>query len=407
MDMKVRSNKINQVLFFIDAIEQARWPKTETGYGLLYTAWSMAQQSLGRNVSTRIFMAQQGDCLLGHRVQCLMIRMFTQVPYDYFSDENHIGSCCHTVATSVVMDIRTFDVIVWRREKSMQGSGVHLMLEKLAQIEKKNPNIVFLNSPTSILTSKNSKEIPKDIGTMHYPLSFETVQIVGSAMQKVDASLDFVKERLQQPKTFVVKPHQGDNGKGVTLFGDYPVGARDFPVIDAKKYVEHLLYMLDQYGNLIIQEYLPSLRFPQALKHLHPAEAAWKHQTYGEVRFLLLNGELLKDNKGQCLSIALRCPNDKSYLSDSGTSYRTNLTEQEQYFLEHYVGPYYKSNKILLGGGDLIRTADPVRPFLFTDAAQAICGHVVVTGALNGNPYLITQIIMEYCYELASFETNV
>jgi hypothetical protein len=87
-------------------------------------------------------------------------------------------------------------------------------------------------------------------------------------------------------------------------------------------------------------------------------------------------------------------PSATSLIADSGISYPTTLSPAEYGFLER-LGPVYRRMGIYFGGGDLIRTADPARPFVFTDAARSVCGHAVVTGALNGDPYLIVDQILD------------
>jgi hypothetical protein len=81
-------------------------------------------------------------------------------------------------------------------------------------------------------------------------------------------------------------------------------------------------------------------------------------------------------------------------VADSGISYATKLSSRELEFLAQ-LGPLYRSWGIYFGGGDLIRTPDPDRPFVFTDAARSVCGHAVVTGALNNEPYLIIDQILD------------
>jgi hypothetical protein len=115
---------------------------------------------------------------------------------------------------------------------------------------------------------------------------------------------------------------------------------------------------------------------------------------FGEVRFLLIDGEVPRAQDGKPVAIARRVPTDSSLVADSGISYATHLTSQELEFLAR-VGPLYRKWGIYFGGGDLIRTPDPDRPFVFTDAARSVCGHAVVTGALNNEPYLIIDQVLD------------
>jgi hypothetical protein len=108
----------------------------------------------------------------------------------------------------------------------------------------------------------------------------------------------------------------------------------------------------------------------------------------------LIDGELPRLPDGELCRVARRVPNDDSLIADSGVSYPTTLSAAEIAFLTR-VGALYRQWGINFGGGDLIRTPDPARPFVFTDAAQSVCGHAVVTGALNGEPYLIVDRILD------------
>ena len=142
-----------------------------------------------------------------------------------------------------------------------------------------------------------------------------------------------------------------------------------------------------------MQEYLPSVRRPSDLRNTPLDQVPLDRRDFGEIRFVVVDGRVPRTADDTPILVARRVPSDDSIVADSGISHPTALSAEELAFVEK-LGRRYVELGIHFGGGDLIRTADPERPFLFTDAAQSVCGHAVVTGALNGDPYLIIDRVL-------------
>ena len=123
--------------------------------------------------------------------------------------------------------------------------------------------------------------------------------------------------------------------------------------------------------DLVVQEYVPSVRSPLP-RDAALADVPRDRRDFGEVRFLLIDGEVPRDAAGEPYLVARRVPREGSLVADSSISHPTSLSAAELAFLRR-LGPVYKRLGIHFGGGDLIRTPDPARPFVFTDAARSPC----------------------------------
>jgi hypothetical protein len=195
---------------------------------------------------------------------------------------------------------------------------------------------------------------------------------------------------LGSPDTVIVKPLATNNGVGIRVLGRDPRGG---PIRHAADDRAVLADMMGAHGELVVQEYVGSVRAPDDLT-VPLAAVPLDRRDFGEVRFLLIDGKLPSSADGRRCVFARRVPVADSLVADSGISHPTTLSAREQAFVEE-VGQHYLRWGIYFGGGDLIRTPDPARPFVFTDAARSVCGHAVVTGALNGQPYLIVDQILD------------
>ncbi|MEN0068346.1 MAG: hypothetical protein AAGA48_39870 [Myxococcota bacterium] len=369
-----------RILFFNDPIEGSSYPVTETGYAMLYRAWGRALAGGGEvflaAADPRLQTAGQAS-VLAQRV-----RHFHASPYDHYrSQRQHYdperdrGAVpCHEPGPQKRVELNTFDVIVWRREQGPREA----LLQALATIE--DEVLVYLSPRLALDPAFGSKQLPARLAPDAVPLSFDTSSMVGSRA-KLDASLRFLAETLGQPPLAIAKPRVGDNGVGITAV------TRDEPA-------STLTDLLARFGDLVVQEYLPSVRRPADLSEEALAELSPDVGGFGEVRFLLIDGDVPRDTAGEPFLMARRVPTDSSLLADSGISYPTRLSKAELDFVQR-VGQAYRSLGIHFGGGDLIRTLDPSRPFVFTDAARSVCGHAVVTGALNGEPYGIVDRVLD------------
>ncbi|MEO1230259.1 MAG: hypothetical protein AAFZ18_15255 [Myxococcota bacterium] len=382
---------IGRWIFFIDRIEASSYPVTETGYALLYRAWSRA-----REVGASIHIVYP-DTLLewdaDHAtVEAHLLHGFGAMPYAFYSSQREsyeagsdLGSApCHTEGRPERIRLDEADVIVFRQETGPQRIA---LLEALLSVETKLP--VYLSPRLALAEGVGSKVLPGRIAPNRVPRGWSSASVNGSATDKVAAALKFLEVELGQPETAIAKPTNGDNGVGITILGRSPLSDRE-----PEDTASMLARLVQTHGDVIVQEYLPSVRRPADLADLELAEVPTDRRDFGEVRFLLIDGEVPRDTNGQPLRCARRVPTDRSLLADSGISHPTTLSAEELEFLAG-VGKAYRQLGIKFGGGDLIRTADPSRPFLFTDAAQSVCGHAVVTGALNGAPYIVVDLVLD------------
>jgi hypothetical protein len=259
----------------------------------------------------------------------------------------------------------------------------------LARVER---SIVVYQSPRLALDpSLSSKVIPTLIDPHYTAKTHHTVAADRSIRDRAERAVAFVRCELGATATVIAKPLHGDNGIGVHVLGRDPRTGVDGPAVDD---VEVWAGLIEQYGDLVVQEYIASVRGPvgEAIPDL--ADVPHDRRDFGEIRFILIDGEPPRLSNGEPIRIARRVPSSESLIADSGISHATSLSAAEVEFLRR-VGARYREWGIFFGGGDLIRTPDPERPFVFTDAAQSVCGHAVVTGALNGEPYLVVDRVLD------------
>ena len=391
--------------FFIDPIEASSYPVTETGYAMLYRAWCRRDDEddaiyvVYPHTAFSLSAASSGSgegqptsatqiTVQGHR-----LRGFTASPYDHYrSQRNHydpaadLGSArCHEEGAAEAVELHPADVVVFRQESGPAEPRKQL-LEALAAIE--HEVLVYLSPKLALDPAFGSKALPARIAPETTPQSFNTRKTAGSAHEKAAAALAYVRGPLGHLDTVIAKPAHADNGAGIRILGRSPL-LDVSPAEDAQRQLHDLV---QRYRDVIVQEYIPSVRAPSDLD-VPLAEVDPHRHDFGEVRFLLIDGEIPRRPDGQPIRMARRVPTDTSLLADSGISHPTTLSDAELRFLKK-VGRAYVKMGIHFGGGDLIRTPNPARPFVFTDAARSVCGHAVVTGALNGAPYLVVDQVL-------------
>lgn len=399
----MRSGLARTLVFFLDPIESSSYPVTETGYALMHRAYERAKLD-GDNLfvvypdTTLRYAPWEHDGSTQPYVQAHRVEDFSQSPYHYYRSqrENYdaqadLGSTrCHREAPACELCLADSDAVVFRQET---GDPVHrhALLQALAHVERET--VVYLSPRLALHPQLGSKTLPWMIAPDRTPRTFHTDHCTPDAdsVDKVNAALMFIQDELGNPDTVIAKPLLGgDNGKGIEILGKHPVTGHTHPT-DARAL---LMQMQGNYGDLVIQEYLPSVRAPSDVTEASLADVSPTRHDFGEIRFLLIDGTIPRTHDGRDIMVARRVPADHSLVADSGISYATELTRQERAFLKH-VGRYYVRLGIYFGGGDLIRTPEKNRPFLFTDAARSVCGHAVVTGALNGDPYLIIDQVLD------------
>ncbi|MBX2812578.1 MAG: hypothetical protein KTR25_12240 [Myxococcales bacterium] len=384
------SNRI--LLVFLDPIEACSYPVTESGYALLHRLWHRC----GRTQDT-IYVAYPHDHITMHSghlvIKARPLIDFSPSPYHYYQEQRSeydshrdLGSqACHVEGAPVDLLLSQVNAILWRQELG----DPYLQREKLMAIASLRESTLLFLDPALLLSPEfSSKALPNLLAPQCVPVSFCTRTVDGSIADKAEAALDFVQHRLGDPQTTILKPFSGDNGLGITFLGQDPRHVLDPPLKSFSK-IRVITELLQQHQDIIVQEYIPSIRAP--------ANGIATPTQFGEVRFLLIDGQIPTRNDGKPLIFAHRSPTPNSLMADSGISQPTYLTSQEMLFLED-IGKSYRQMGIHFGGGDLIRTPDPERPFVFTDAARAVCGHLVVTGALNNQPYLIVDQVLD-CFE--------
>ena len=398
-------------VFFIDRIEDSSYPVSETGYALVHRAWLRAQADGGEvyvvypdaELHARSVRGRgQGEL----RVRAQRIESFHTTPYQHYRSQReayrpqeHVGSRrCHREAPPRELLLRTADAVIWRQETGTPER----MRETLQLLETIEPQTELYLSPRLALDPRfGSKLLPSLIDPRFIPRSFYTHSLSHATPDdKAVAALAFVRDALGDPETAVVKPLDTNNGIGITLLGHDPrsAGLGRLAKYGMGKRAKHDRYtlsrMLEQFGDLVVQEYIPSIRAPFDPQLTPLASVPVDRRDFGEVRFLVIDGELPVTRSGAPCLFARRVPAPDSLVADSGVSHGTELSTREQAFVRH-VGQQYLRWGIYFGGGDLIRTPDPERPFVFTDAARSVCGHAVVTGALNGEPYMIVDQILD------------
>ncbi|MEN0062898.1 MAG: hypothetical protein AAGA48_12160 [Myxococcota bacterium] len=386
-------------VFFIDPIEESSYPVTETGYAMLYRAWCRAKvdgdevyvvyPSTPLSFTPHRTFASPRSVVLGRR-----LIGFSASPYEHFRSQRDtydaaadVGSLpCHEEGPPTELILEEADVIVFRQET---GEPVHRrrLLRALAKLESRV--LVYLSPRLALDPEFGSKVLPGRIAPECVPVSWSTTDLQGSRYEKVDAALEFLRGPLKRTRTAIVKPAFGDNGEGITVLGVSPLD----PYLRPRNARDHLIELLQRHGEVVVQEYVPSVRAPRNVEGALD-QVPLDRCDFGEIRFLLIDGTVPRDRAGCPILVARRTPTPTSLLADSGISYPTTLSDAERRFLDR-VGQAYLRYGIHFGGGDLIRTANPERPFVFTDAARAVCGHAVVTGALNGEPYLIVDQVLD------------
>jgi hypothetical protein len=382
-----------KMLFLIDRIEDSSYPVTETGYALLYRAWLRSRSSAGEVYvaypDSPWTLSSQGELVIAaHRVV-----KFLEAPYafyrsqrDAYDAEQDVGSArCHVELAAQPLVANSCDAVIWRQE-SGEPEAARELLQALVHVER--DALVYLSPWLALDPRFASKVIPGRIDARLTPRTFLTTE---ASEATAEAARAFVLEQLGRPETVIAKPVYGNNGEGIHVLGRHPVSGASELRLDALDTYERLLAA---HGELVIQEYIPSVRSPLGQDPRVLANVPRDRSDFGEIRFLLIDGEVPRDRSGQPCLVARRVPTDSSLVADSGISYATQLTAAELTFLTQ-LGPLYRSWGIHFGGGDLIRTPDPARPFVFTDAARSVCGHAVVTGALNGDPYLIVDQVLD------------
>jgi hypothetical protein len=307
----------------------------------------------------------------------------------YHADQDVGSDRCHVELEARPLVANACDAVVWRQESAAPESA-RALLQALTRVER--DTVVYLSPRLALDPRFASKVLPRRVDQRLTPRSYLTTEepnTLGDA--KAEAARAFVHERLGTPETVIAKPVYGNNGVGIHVLGRHPItGATQLGLDNLDSYNK----LLAQYGELVIQEYIPSVRSPFGQDPALLAEVARERCDFGEIRFLLIDGEVPRDQTGKPIAVARRVPSETSLVADSGISYPTHLSSAELSFLER-LGPLYRSWGIYFGGGDLIRTPDPERPFVFTDAARSVCGHAVVTGALNNEPYLIIDQVLD------------
>lgn len=382
---------IKRWVFFIDHIEDSSYPVTETGYAMLYRAWRRARASGGKVyvVYPETSLAWDAGTPI---VSAHPVLGFSSVPYRHYRSQQDrydasadVGSSpCHAEGAAIPFRLSEADVVVFRQESGPRRTA---LLVALGEVESRVP--IYLSPRLALSKDFGSKVLPARIAPDRVPHSWTTTSTPGSTSAKVAGALAFFHRVLGDPDTAIVKPAHGDNGIGITTLGRSPLTgeADQDPALVLSE-------MIDIYEDVIVQEYLPSVRAPEKLTLHAGADLPPERRDFGELRFILIDGQVPRDALGRPIRFARRVPTGESLLADSGISHPTTLSEEELSFLEE-VGEAYRRWGIHFGGGDLIRTPDPARPFVFTDAAQSVCGHAVVTGALNGDAYLIVDKVLD------------
>ncbi len=392
----IKSNPKKRLLF-IDPIEQSSYPVSETGYALMYRAWQRAQHD-GAEVyavypDTRLW-TRGATVTAGPRVTVHAHRIdrFWASPYHHFRCQRgaytpgaDVGSRgCHHEQPAEEVAVDEAEVVIFRQESGDEITRSRI-LRSLASVEDDVP--IYLSPRLALDPALSSKVLPAKLAAHCVPRSMSTAAVHGTE-QKLDGALTFIREVLGAPDTVIAKPQRGDNGVGITALGRCPMtGSRQRADIRAE-----LRQLMGTFGDVIVQEYVPSVRAPAGVSDL--ADVPLDRHDFGEIRFLLIDGTIPRDREGLPIKVARRVPASTSLIADSGISHPTTLSRAEVEFVMN-LGRAYLRLGILFGGGDLIRTPDPERPYLFTDAARSVCGHAVVTGALNGDPYMIIDKILD------------
>jgi hypothetical protein len=386
-----------KLLFLIDRIEHSSYPVTETGYALVYRAWMRSLSGSGEIYvaypDSPWSLSRSGEL----EIMAERVTSFTASPYAFYRSQRDsyqadadVGSVrCHSATAPLPVNANSCSAVVWRQETGAPAQTVAL-LRALSSVER--DTLVYLSPELALDPRYASKVLPRNFDERLTPVTYLTTEHPNPQIDaKIAAVLEVVHTRLKTPDTLIVKPLYGNNGEGIHVLGHHPIrGASSGNVDDPDVYKR----LLASYGELVVQEYVPSVRAPADVNQAMLGDVPHDRHDFGELRFLLIDGEPPRDATGRPCLLARRVPTDTSLVADSGISHATSLSSHELAFLQR-LGPYYRTLGIHFGGGDLIRTPDPKRPFVFTDAARSVCGHAVVTGALNGEPYLIVDQILD------------
>jgi len=384
-----------KLLFFIDRIEHSSYPVTETGYALVYRAWMRALSNC-----SEVYVAYPDsdwhESAAGELyVRAHRVLSFSAAPYAFYRSQREsyradadVGSSrCHAELPAAALLVNALDAAIWRQETGDPARSM-LLLRALSRVER--DTTVYLSPALALEPRFGSKVLPRTFDERLTPRTWFTEAADKSPEDKIAGAMRFVHE-LGRPETLIVKPLYGNNGVGIHVLGRDPrSGQSAHGPLDRRVWSE----LLARYGELVVQEYVPSVRAPGDISADGLSVVPVDRHDFGEVRFLLIDGELPRGVDGRPCVFARRVPVADSLVADSGISHPTTLSRAELAFLER-LGPAYRRWGIYFGGGDVIRTPDPARPFVFTDAARSVCGHAVVTGALNGAPYLIVDQILD------------
>ncbi|HKU43635.1 MAG TPA: hypothetical protein VJR89_36000 [Polyangiales bacterium] len=363
-----------RLLFFIDRIEGASDPATDDGYALLYRAFVRA-----RRCGDEIYVAYPETpwtrgpdghvYAFAHRVLS-----FRASPYAWFTDEQ---PACHAVSDELTLELDTLDAVIWQLS-SGNAERNRQLLRALARVEQ---HTLVYPSPRFALDPRLGAKVLPGLADPHFtPKTHHTAGYAADgcrigARDKARRAVTFLREALGSAGTAIVKPLHGAHGVGVHVLGVDPRTGRIGTALDD---VAALCELLERYGDLVVQEYIASLRDEQ----------------FGEVRFSLIDGEIPRTATGKPCRVPRRVPTPDSLLADSGVPSGSELTQPELEFVTR-LGALYRQWGIHCGGGDLIRTPEPERPFVFIDAAQWVSGDAVVTGVLNGEPYGVVDAVLD------------
>jgi hypothetical protein len=383
---------MRKLVFFIDRIERSSYPVTETGYALVHRAWLRA-----RTGGADVFIVYPEATALRRgsswSIEAQRIIDFSVSPFHQYRSQRdsyragaHTGSlACHVASEPELVSLADAAALIWRQETGTRDDQLAL-LSMLSELEAHT--IVYQSPRLALDPQFGSKVLPGMIDARCTPRSFYTHAC--RTGDKLGEALAFITCELGDPTTALVKPLNTNNGVGIAVLGRDPRGGPQRRAADDRALLTRLLA---EHGELVVQEYIPSIRAPRELD-VPLGEVPLDRRDFGEVRFLLIDGKLPRTPDGRACVFARRVPIAGSLVADSGISHPTTLSARERAFVEQ-VGRHYLRWGIYFGGGDLIRTPDPARPFVFTDAARSVCGHAVITGALNGEPYIIIDQLLD------------
>ena len=319
---------------------------------MVYRAWCRARED-GDSVyvvypDTRLEVEIDGSLVRSPTVTAHRIEAFDAVPYEHFRSQSDnyragadVGSQrCHRELPARTLRLDEVDAIVFRQETD--AGQRRQLLEALSLLEDRV--LVYLSPKLALQARFGSKVLPAQIAPERVPQSFDTASC-SDEQDKVHDALAFIRKDLNCPATVIAKPRLGDNGVGITALGQCPVDRT------TRRDPESTLRdMIELYGDVVIQEYIPSVRAPpelDALKQVSP-----NRHDFGEIRFILIDGTVPRTRDGRRIAVARRVPTSDSLVADSGISYPTRLSPAELAFLDH-VGRYYLALGIFFGGGDL------------------------------------------------------